>query len=102
MLPITATQFGVNRLLEQSFATAFNRQPGELEHVASAAVAGATSAFIACAAEMIMIQQQKNGRSLGTEARQLVSTYGIAKLYKGIVRSAFEVVRACLNIAAVY
>lgn len=46
--------------------------------------AGATSALIACPAELLMIQQQKSGLDLGVQARALVREFGATKLFKGL------------------
>lgn len=42
------------------------------------------SALVSCPAEFLMIQQQKSGRPLGTEARLALSTLGPLKLFKGL------------------
>ena len=52
MLPITATQFGMNRFLEQTYKQVFNTEKlGNGGTVAVAMGAGATSAFLGCPAE---------------------------------------------------
>ena len=86
MLPITATQFGVNRLLEQTLRRATGG--GELSSGSSLVVAmgaGASSALLSGPAELVMIQQQKSGRSLAVEARTILQGHGLLKLYKGLV-----------------
>ena len=58
---------------------------GQLDRVAVAATAGGTSALISSPAELIMIQQQRTGESLGSAARRVVSAYGVRGLYRGFV-----------------
>lgn len=84
MLPITATQFGMNRLLEQTFSQVLGTGGGHSRTLFIALGAGASSALFSCPAEMVMIQQQKSGRSLMAELRQLTSTLGIMSVYKGL------------------
>lgn len=52
----------------------------------AAAGAGAASALVGCPAELLMIQQQKTGQRLLTEARRTVSELGVLGLYRGLVR----------------
>ena len=88
MLPITATQFGMNRLLEQTVRQASGREDlGNLGRIAVAMGAGVCSAPFGCAAEFVMIQQQKSGRTLPTEFSHVLGTHGPAKLLKGLVRA---------------
>ena len=47
--------------------------------------AGAVSASVGCPAELLMIQQQRGGRTLAGEAQLLLSQHGVLKLYKGLV-----------------
>lgn len=52
MLPITAVQFGMNRALEQAYRRVTGvERPGFGGTVAVAMGAGASSAFLGCAAE---------------------------------------------------
>lgn len=85
MLPITATQFGVNRLLEQTYRTAFQRAPGDGGTIAIAMGAGVCSSVFGCPAEYMMIQQQKSGRSLLAELKHTVQAHGALKPFKGLV-----------------
>ncbi|KAI3435642.1 hypothetical protein D9Q98_001700 [Chlorella vulgaris] len=84
MLPITSVQFGMNRLLEQTYKRVMNTdQLGTGSTIGIAMGAGAASAVMGCPAEFVMIQQQKSGRSLPAEFRHIVSTYGALKPIKG-------------------
>ena len=92
MLPITATQFGMNRFLEQRYRDIYGVMPQGSARIGVAMAAGSSSAVFGCAAEFVMIQQQKSGRPLLAELKHISSTYGIGSLYKGLVR----------NLAAIY
>lgn len=85
MLPITATQFGMNRFLDGIWRQTTGDAPGDGGRVIVAMGAGTASAFFGCPAEFVMIQQQKTGRRLLTEFKSIISTYGAAKMYKGLV-----------------
>jgi hypothetical protein len=86
MLPITATQFGVNRMLEQAYLRTFDgQQPNVMGKIAMAMGAGGASAFFGCPTEFVVIQQQKNCRPLFTEASHIFKNYGPLILYKGLV-----------------
>lgn len=84
--PITAVQFGVNRLLERLHQDKLGRDPAGLTPIGIAMAAGATSALIGCPAELLMIQQQKSGLSLGDQFKAVARAYGAQKIYKGVVR----------------
>lgn len=49
--------------------------------------AGAASSLVGCPAELLMIQQQKEGRPLMQEAQRFVAKYRPQGLYRGLVRS---------------
>lgn len=85
MFPITATQFGMNRLLEQTYNNVLGSAPGNMGKIGVAAAAGATSAFLGCPAEYVMIQQQRHNRALGAEMRHTIGTHGLLGVYRGIV-----------------
>jgi Lon protease-like protein len=85
MLPITATQFGMNRFLEQRYKEIYGERPQGSARIGVAMAAGSSSALFGCAAEFVMIQQQKSGRSLLAELKHIHSTYGIRSVYKGLV-----------------
>lgn len=85
MLPITSVQFGMNRFLEQTYKRVYETDRlGSGGTLALAMSAGASSAFLGCPAEFVMIQQQKSGRSLATEFRHVLATYGALKPFKGL------------------
>lgn len=86
MLPITATQFGMNRVFEGVYRNATGADPGNGGKVMVAMAAGSTSAFFGCPAEFVMIQQQRSGRSLFAEFRYILGTHGAFSVYKGMVR----------------
>lgn len=85
MFPITACQFGANRLLEQTYERVVGQRPGMAGSIAVAMGAGSASALLGCPAEFIVIHQQKTGRSLAAETASILRTYGPLKLYKGLV-----------------
>jgi solute carrier family 25 citrate transporter 1 len=61
MAPITASQFGTNRLMQTVVLEKSENDLTGVERFGSAAVAGAVSAFIASPSELIIIQQQVSG-----------------------------------------
>lgn len=84
MAPITASQFGTNRVMQQLL---LGRPDGELsggQKFAAAAVAGGVSGLIASPSELIIIQQQRSGRTLGVEARAFFSNYKLPSIYRGL------------------
>ncbi|PSC69614.1 Mitochondrial Carrier (MC) Family [Micractinium conductrix] len=97
MLPITAVQFGMNRFLEQTYRRVMKTEQLSMGGtVALAMGAGASSAFLGCPAEFVMIQQQKAGRSLAAEARHIMAAYGPLKPMKGLSATiARESLYAC-------
>lgn len=72
MAPITASQFGTNRLMQTVVMRKSEADLTGAERFGSAAVAGAVSAFIASPSELIIIQQQvgpRPGRGGGAGGR---------------------------------
>mmetsp|Transcript_12533 Transcript_12533/g.27025 ORF Transcript_12533/g.27025 Transcript_12533/m.27025 type:complete len:270 (-) Transcript_12533:957-1766(-) len=85
MAPITASQFGTNRVVQQLL---LGKPDGELtggQKFFSAGIAGAVSAFIASPSELIIIHQQKSGRSLSAETSHFMKTYGISSIGRGLL-----------------
>lgn len=85
MFPITATQFGCNRLLEQTYERVLGVKPGLGGSIVVAMAAGGASALLGCPTEFIVIHQQKTGQSIPAVASQIVRAYGPLKLFKGLV-----------------
>ncbi|KAK9805324.1 hypothetical protein WJX73_002241 [Symbiochloris irregularis] len=85
--PITAIQFGSNRALEGMLNSA-GYESNNLTKVAAAGGAGAMSAVCGCPGELVMIQQQRTGMSLGGTFRDIVSRYGPTRIYKGLAVTA--------------
>jgi hypothetical protein len=61
----TGFQFFVNGAVKKAFTGGVNRPLSPLEQVSAGFVAGASSFCIAGPTELIMIQQQRKGASLG-------------------------------------
>jgi len=85
MLPITATQFGMNRVFDGVYRNVFGTQPDSAGRIMVAMAAGSSSAVFGCSAEFVMIQQQRSGRPLLAEIKHIVSTNGPMTVYKGFV-----------------
>ncbi|GLC46139.1 hypothetical protein PLESTB_001194300 [Pleodorina starrii] len=85
MAPITASQFGTNRLMQTMVLKKSEADLTGVERFGSAAVAGAVSAFIASPSELIIIQQQKSGRSLSAETSHFLKTHGAASIVRGLI-----------------
>lgn len=85
MLPITAVQFGMNRVLEKAYIKAYDHPPGTAAGLGVAMGAGAASAFVSCPAEYVIIQQQRYGRSLMAELKHTIAERGALIAYKGLV-----------------
>lgn len=62
MAPITASQFGTNRLMQTMVLQKSESELNNAERFGAAAAAGAVSAFIASPSELIIIHQQVHGR----------------------------------------
>lgn len=58
MAPITASQFGTNRLMQTMVLRKSENELTNVERFGAAAAAGAVSAFIASPSELIIIHQQ--------------------------------------------
>ena len=83
MVPITAVQFGANRLGEQVFGAGSTKLGGG-SRLVCAATAGMLSAFIGSPSELIIIHQQKSGRSLPVETLHLLRAYGPTVFTRGL------------------
>ena len=88
MAPITASQFGTNRIFSQLILCKEEKDLGPLERLSSAAVSGAASAFIASPSELVIIHQQKTGKALVTQAKDILTKYGASAYCRGIVSAA--------------
>lgn len=85
MAPITASQFGTNRLIQQLMGKADGDPLTGFQRFSSAAIAGAASAFIASPSELVIIHQQKSGRTLTAETQQFLSKHGLLALRRGLL-----------------
>ena len=85
MAPITASQFGTNRLFSKHILGKQEADLTGVERFGSAAVAGAASAFIASPSELVIIHQQKTGKPLVTQATEIFQRYGFSGYMRGIV-----------------
>lgn len=81
--PITAVQFGANRFYEVTLKKLTGKDTTQAGQVAVAIAAGSTSSLISAPAELLMIQQGRNQRPLGVEARSYISKHGLTALYRG-------------------
>lgn len=75
----------MNRLLESLHQQHLGYNPTGISTIGIALSAGASSAFIGCPAEFLMIQQQKSGLSLATQLKSVAGSFGVLKIYKGLV-----------------
>ncbi|QDZ20680.1 mitochondrial substrate carrier protein [Chloropicon primus] len=85
--PITAVQFGANRALTPFFSDK-NGVLSPLMKLATAGTAGMISSLVSGPAELIMIQQQKFGTSMGGTFKSLVSQKGPTIMGKGLSLAA--------------
>ena len=85
--PITAVQFGANRALAPFFADKNGVLSPGME-IATACTAGMISALVSGPAELVMIQQQRFGTSLGATFSSLVSQRGLGIMGKGLSLAA--------------
>eukprot|EP00877_Chromochloris_zofingiensis_P003385 jgi/Chrzof1/13047/Cz07g17260.t1 len=84
--PITASQFGTHRILEQALIKASGgKEPTSLGRFGCAAGAGAVSAMICTPTELIIIQQQKKGTSLMHEVKDFFRQYPAHAAWRGLV-----------------
>jgi hypothetical protein len=81
--PITAVQFGANRFYEGLVRSAGGSADGAGK-IGIAAAAGATSALVACPAEVIMIQQQRNNKAMAAQAGDIIGKFGPQRLWRGV------------------
>jgi len=85
MAPITASQFGANRLFTQNILRKNDTDLTSAERFAGAAVAGAASAFIASPSELVIIHQQKSGMTLSAQASTILKNEGFWALRRGLL-----------------
>eukprot|EP01134_Creolimax_fragrantissima_P003318 CFRG3318T1 len=86
MAPITGVQFSAMQVI--SGLVKKSHELTKTEKILSAAGAGSISALISGPAELIVIQQQKSGLSMGAECARICKQYGIARLYRGLSMAA--------------
>jgi hypothetical protein len=84
MAPITASQFGTSRALEQAIVRRTGADITGAGRFAAAAAAGGVSALIGSPTELIIIQQQKNLTPLAVEARRFFATHPAQSVYRGL------------------
>lgn len=83
--PITASQFGTNRIMERALLQQRGGQPlSSVDRFGCAAVAGAVSALVASPTELIIIQQQKKCTPLLQEVKHFAATYSAISAYRGV------------------
>jgi len=82
--PITAVQFGANKLYENLAKSAGADVDSGAVRIGVAALAGATSGVVACPPELLVIQQQKHQKELGAMYREIVEKHGPMSLLRGI------------------
>mmetsp|Transcript_51359 Transcript_51359/g.164194 ORF Transcript_51359/g.164194 Transcript_51359/m.164194 type:complete len:302 (+) Transcript_51359:145-1050(+) len=80
--PITAVQFGVNRVVEQLIMEPGQVQTTSSQKMTCALTAGFFSSVITSPAEMIMIQQQRTGMGLGETVASMYRRCGGASIFK--------------------
>eukprot|EP00798_Chlamydomonas_sp_ICE-L_P025739 gene25739-11399_t len=85
MAPITASQFGANRILQQALTGPSDVELTGLQRLGCAMGAGAVSAAVASPSELLIIHQQKSGRSLAAEASHFYNNYKATSLTRGAV-----------------
>lgn len=89
MLPITATQFGMHRFLEQTLKKGLGTDRLDAGgKIAVSAGAGAVSALFGAPAELVVIHQQRSGLSVLDTIKGYVQQNGVARLWRGTVSSA--------------
>jgi hypothetical protein len=74
----------MNKVFDGVYRRTLGSSPGDGGKIAVAMAAGATSAVFACPAEYVMIQQQKSGRSLTAELRNILTQEGPLVVYRGM------------------
>lgn len=87
--PITSIQMGVNRGIHNAFFDA-SREPSNYQHIASAFVAGVTSAIVGCPTEMVVTQQGKFGGSFFSVGSKLIKQGGWKCLSTGFSNIAMR------------
>ena len=85
--PITAVQFGAHHMFEGLLLGKSTNESSSASRIGVATVAGLASALVSTPAELVMIQQQKHGRSLVAELQQIVAKHGLSHLYRGLVKA---------------
>ena len=80
--PITAVQFGANKLYENLAKSAGADVDSGAVRIGVAALAGATSGVVACPPELLVIQQQKHQKELGAMYREIVEKHGPMSLVR--------------------
>lgn len=81
MAPVTATQFGANRVCQKLCPMLGIAGESTKGKILCAATAGAISGAVISPAEVLIIQQQKSGKSLPAQASSFMERYGIRPLF---------------------
>lgn len=84
MIPITATQVGLNSL----FQSMFHNDPNDIsniQRICNAFFAGVGSSFVSCPTERIMTYQSKTGTGFLKTGTQLMSQGGLGGCYAGLM-----------------
>lgn len=84
--PICAVQFGVNGKLLAMAGAGGNQSETQSDQVkiACGALAGVASALLGSPGELVMTLQQNSGKSFGATVGDIVSKYGVGRLFRGL------------------
>ena len=88
--PITAVQFGAHRVFDGLLLGNATHELSSPSRVGIAMAAGLASAFVSTPAELVMIQQQKHGRSLTAELQHILAKHGSRHLYRRLVNTSIS------------
>lgn len=87
MSVLTGVQFPLTGIVSKAITRGVERPLTDSEKISSGFLGGALSGVLCAPMELVMIQQQRFGLSLGGTATKVVSDYGALALFRGLATS---------------
>jgi len=84
---LTGVQFPLMGAVSRAVAQGEERKLTGSEQVGAGFIAGALSGFVCAPMELIMIQQQRNGGSMFSQAGRVLGEFGVTGLFRGLACS---------------
>lgn len=79
---ITGVQFPMTGAISRAIVG--DRPPSDAEKIGTGFLGGAVSGVICAPMELVMIQQQRHGGSMGHQFSRILSEFGVSQLFRGL------------------